>query len=76
MKVLIGSRALAYWNPELKIKDTTDWDIISDEPIQGSEWHDPSFLNNAQMCELYTSGQTVNFNGHKLHVMNITTYIH
>lgn len=71
MKVLIGSRALAYWNPDVKIKEDTDWDIISDEPIEGSEWHDPNFLNNAQMCQLYTSaGSTIDFNGHTLNVMN------
>lgn len=70
MKVLIGSRALACLNPELKIKDTTDWDIISDEPIEGSEWHDPKFLNNARMCQLYGSDKTINFNGHTLNVMD------
>lgn len=71
MKVLIGSRALAYWNPELKIKDTTDWDIISDEPIEGSEWHNPRFLNNAKLAFYYGSHHKVNFNGHELNVMNL-----
>lgn len=28
MNILIGSRALNYWNLNYKIKDTTDWDII------------------------------------------------
>jgi len=70
MNILIGSRALAYWNPELKIKDSTDWDIISDEPIEGTEWHNPAFLNNAKMRDFYSSGQIVKFNDHILHVMN------
>lgn len=71
MKVLIGSRALAYWNPNLKIKDDTDWDIISDKPIEGSEWHDPYFLNNAKLAFYYGSHHTVKFNDHNLNVMNL-----
>lgn len=27
--VLIGSRALQHWVPELKLKPSTDWDVIS-----------------------------------------------
>lgn len=69
-KVLIGSRALNFWNPDLKIKENTDWDIISYEPIEGAEWHDANFLNNAEMCFFYATHQTVNFNGHELKVMS------
>ncbi len=28
--VLVGSRALAYWDPTFKLKDDADWDIICD----------------------------------------------
>ena len=26
--MLIGSRAIAYWNPDFKIRSDSDWDII------------------------------------------------
>lgn len=44
--ILIGSRALAVWDSNLKIKASTDWDVISDAPIEGCEFHDVNFLNN------------------------------
>jgi len=34
--LLIGSRALKYWFPEMEIKDSTDFDIISNRPINAS----------------------------------------
>lgn len=57
--LLIGSRALNYWYPEVPIKDTTDWDVISDTPIEGTEWHDPKLLKNYSM-ERYATGAVVN----------------
>ncbi len=54
MKVLIGSRALAYWRKDLTLKPDTDWDVISDEAIVGTEWHDPDFLNNRDMRKYAT----------------------
>ena len=70
MKLLIGSRALAYWNPTVKLSPNSDWDIISTEPIEGAEWHDPNFLNNAKF-ENYVSNARIYFNGHELHVVNM-----
>lgn len=59
MKVLIGSRALAYWRKDLILKPETDWDVISDKPLEGTEWHNASFLNNAEMHK-YATGHIVN----------------
>jgi hypothetical protein len=69
-KLLIGSRALAYWNPALPVKPSTDWDIISDEPITGAEWHDSMFLNNERMFH-YNSDCTIDFNGQPILVCNM-----
>jgi hypothetical protein len=70
MKLLIGSRALAYWKKDFQLKPNADWDIISDEPIEGAEWHKPDFLNNATF-ENFTNVANVNFNGHKLYVVDM-----
>ncbi len=67
--LLIGSRALGYWNPNVKFNDNTDWDIISDRPIEGAEWHDPNMLDNYEFEYFTRNNETVNFNGHKLHVV-------
>lgn len=56
--ILIGSRALARFNPELKITPSTDWDVISDSPIPGTEWHNPGFLNNWKLTQ-YSTYETV-----------------
>ena len=61
--MLIGSRAIAHWNPEFKIRSDSDWDIIgtpesedffrSRYSIPDSdriEWHDPYHLNNNSLC--------------------------
>lgn len=52
--ILIGSRALTYWEPSLIVKPETDWDVISKEPIPGTEWHQESILNNSQLAGLCT----------------------
>ncbi len=57
--MLIGSRAIAYWNPEFKIGSDSDWDIIGTPESEDFfrsrfyipdseriEWHDPNHLNN------------------------------
>ncbi len=69
MKLLIGSRALAYWK-DIKISSNADWDIISTEPIEGAEWHNRAFLNNDIFEEFTNALDFVYFNGHKLHVVN------
>lgn len=66
--LLIGSRALNFWFPDHKIKESTDWDIISDEPFEdipegvNYEWHDPDILLNREL-EKYTSSVGRVFNG-------------
>lgn len=71
MKLLIGSRALAHWNKGFKLKPNTDWDVISDEPIEGTEWHNSQFLNNYRFKD-YTNNATVDFNGQCLHIVDMT----
>jgi hypothetical protein len=56
--VLIGSRALNFWYPERKIKETTDWDVISSGSHEGCEVHNPEHLNNKDMTG-YRSSNTV-----------------
>ena len=70
MNVLIGSRALAYWRSDLVIKPCTDWDVISDKAIEGTEWHDPAFLNNADM-KCWATSEVISFNGNKLNIMSM-----
>ena len=60
--MLIGSRAIAHWNEDFKVKPNSDWDIIGHEgeeeywrerltiPEEDRiEWHDPDFLNNSDI---------------------------
>lgn len=60
--MLIGSRAIAHWNSDFKVKPGADWDIVGvpeSEDFYRSrfqipdsnhiEWHDPHSLNNNQM---------------------------
>lgn len=68
--LLIGSRALNYWFPGCKIKSETDWDVISDEPIEGTEWHNPDFLNNKDFERFTSSFETLKFNGNDFYVVN------
>lgn len=73
MKMLIGSRALAFWNfwyADKLIDYKTDWDVISDEPIEGTEWHSPDILNNREMLK-YATSQTINFRGTVLNVCSM-----
>jgi len=51
MNILIGSRALNYWFPEAQVRPQSDWDIISNDPIDGSEWHDPAILYNQEFAD-------------------------
>jgi hypothetical protein len=72
MNVLIGSRALHFWHPELPIKDSTDWDVISPTPIEGTEWHDPKILNNKAMVDTFTTRNIIQFNEIPLYVMSMS----
>jgi len=67
--ILIGSRALNYWYPHVPINDDTDWDVISEQPIEGTEWHSPAVLNNAKVESLvHFWYKPIEFNGYLLHV--------
>lgn len=72
-KILIGSRALAYWSDKsILVKPNTDWDIISDEFIAGSnvERHDPLVLNNLDV-EQFASKDSFEFNGQLIYICNM-----
>ena len=70
--MLIGSRAIAHWNPEFKIRSDSDWDIIGCSyentfyryelgiPEEDRiEWHDPNHLNNKDMICIFETGDRV-----------------
>lgn len=67
--LLIGSRALAHWEPSLKLKPTADWDVITDLNISGVEIHDPYTTLNYVMAQ-YATLQVVDFNGIPLQVVS------
>ena len=69
--VLIGSRALAYWNPALEIKPETDWDVISYDFHEGCEVHHPDFLNNKEMMQYSTSSLVDLPDGNSARVMSL-----
>lgn len=69
LNILIGSRALAYWDQGFTPKPEADWDIISDEPIEGAEWHKPDHLNNWKF-EQFIGEARLTFNGHRVYVVN------
>lgn len=53
--LLIGSRALEFWkdqNNGFKARVDSDWDVISAEPIEGTEWHAPDVCSNWLMEDL------------------------
>lgn len=70
--MLIGSRAIAHWNPDFKIRGNSDWDIIGtpdgedffrsrfsipdDDKI---EWHRLNHLNNRDMIFIFETGDRV-----------------
>lgn len=69
--VLIGSRALNYWNPDRKISASTDWDVISYGNHEGCEVHDPNFLNNREMTGYATQNTVTLPDGTKALVMSM-----
>jgi hypothetical protein len=72
MNILIGSRALNYWvdNPLLVNRDT-DWDVISQEPIEKCEFHSRSILNNSKL-DKYCTKDTIGLpNGEITFVMSL-----
>ena len=69
--ILIGSRALNYWYSSFKITSDTDWDIISDLPITGAEFHPSSFLNNAEVEVFTDENHVLDFNGQEILVCDV-----
>ena len=51
---LIGSRALAIVEQSFMSRSDADWDVISDAPIEGCEWHDVNLLNNSVVSKYST----------------------
>ena len=70
--ILIGSRALAFWDDTFKLNPNADWDVISDAPIDGFEWHDPKLLNNYEVEYFTLHGITKEINGISVRVASIT----
>lgn len=68
--ILIGSRALAYWDKSFKLREDADWDVISYEPIEGAEFHDAGFLANYRMM-LYSRPSGLSLNGVDLYVIDL-----
>lgn len=64
--LLIGSRALKFQNKNFKLKEDADYDVISINPIEGTEHHRPDFLNNFEF-ERYALSSYIEFNGQKLY---------
>lgn len=54
MNVLIGSRALSYWNDHLPFENQKDWDIISDNNVDGCDTQSLSMVNNKDMLKYAT----------------------
>lgn len=70
--VLIGSRALQFWQPSLTLKESTDFDVISESHIDGCEFHDAEFLNNRHMSNMYTSFASIELpDGSEANVMSM-----
>jgi hypothetical protein len=69
--ILIGSRALNYWFPSFEITPDTDWDIISDKPIEGAEFHPSNFLNNSEVEMFTDENHVVEFNGQEVLVCDV-----
>ena len=69
--LLIGSRALNYWFPEVPIKDSTDFDIISKEPIEGAEHHQWELLDNYKLVDYTSPEHTLVFNGKLVYVVTL-----
>ena len=70
--MLVGSRAIAHWNPYFKVRPDSDWDIIGRSyentfyryelgiPDEDRiEWHDPNHLNNKDMIFIFETGDRV-----------------
>lgn len=68
--LLIGSRALNYWVPEMKLRATSDWDIISDRDIEWAEVHAPNLLDNYELDRYASDDCYIDHNGIRLYVVD------
>lgn len=69
--ILIGSRAIKFSCNKINIKDTTDYDVISEKPLSEKfEFHDVNILNNYDLSR-YTISSPIEVEGHKLYPLNL-----
>jgi len=75
--LLIGSSALDYWvdaGKDVLVKATTDWDVISNNLIEGTEWHNPWVLNNRDIERFTTSTDVIRYTvGNKEYDFHVVT---
>lgn len=70
MNILIGSRALKEWEPSIELKENSDWDVVSDSPVYGCEFHSKLILNNAQLIEFSSNKIVILPDNSPAHVLN------
>ena len=74
LPVLVGSRALAHWSPNIKISENTDWDLICNDThrfnFSNVERHDVNSLNNLAMIDYISSEQITLPDDQKASVMS------
>ena len=75
LPVLVGSRALNFWYPEIKVNTSTDWDLICNNThefnFDNVERHDVNSLNNLAMTDYISFEQITLPDGQKASVMNL-----
>jgi hypothetical protein len=69
--ILIGSRSLDYWLDAGIVKPGTDWDVISESPIEGCEWHDPCLLSNHKFSRYTDEKHIVYHQDRKFYVCDL-----
>ena len=76
LPVLVGSRALNFWCPEIKVNESTDCDLICNCTHEFNfgnvERHDVNSLNNLTMTDYISSDQITLPDGQKASVMSLT----
>lgn len=73
--VLTGSRALNYWVPEFKLRENTDWDIVSATPLErhddNYEFIDVKIVNNSELWKYCNEKNTVQYCGNTLYIPSL-----
>lgn len=68
---LIGSRSLALQKPSFKIREHTDFDVISEKPLsENFEFHDVNFLNNYEL-DRYALKDPIVLEGHEVYPISM-----